>query len=84
MKWGKPKREKFSEAYTISARKNGYKAYVCFNPPNALCISDFFYFMCEKGNEAYNSLWDKKAYKTEEAAKVACEKWIDEQVGGTE
>lgn len=80
MKWGKPKRERFSEAYTISARKNGYKAYVCFNPLNAF----YFYYLCDSESRTYNSLWDNKAYKTEEAARVACEKWINEQVGGVE
>lgn len=77
MKWGKSKQERFSESYTTSARKNGYKACVYFNP-----LSDFFYFMCEKGNKVYNSLWDKKAYKTEKSAKIACEKWIDKHKDG--
>ena len=84
MKWGKPKFERFSTCYNIYARKRGYKAQVRYIEGNCFAKRPFFYFSCEKGDKTYNSMWDKKAYKTEEAAKIACEKWIDEQVGGAE
>lgn len=84
MKWGKPKREKYSSSYIISAKKSGYKANVCYSPQNSFSTREYFYFLCENNSKVYNSLWDNKAYKTEESARVACEKWIDEQVGGAE
>lgn len=74
MKWSKQKRESFSLSYHIDARKKGYKATVNYND-----YYKTFYFLTKKDNKVYNSCWDKKEYKTEEEARTACEKWIDEQ-----
>ena len=72
MKWSNPKKEKFSRDYCITARKNGYKAVVSYAE-----YGDYFYFLVDKGDGAFNSLWEKKAYRTEESCKIACENWID-------
>ena len=73
MKWSEPKKEPFTNgSYRITARKNGYKAVVSY-----VGYEDYFYFLVEKSDRAFNSLWEKKAYRTEDVCKNACEKWID-------
>lgn len=74
MKWSKPKRDAFSSSYDILGRKKGYKASVRYND-----YYNLFYFITKKNDKVYNSCYDKKEYKTEEEARIACEKWIDEQ-----
>ncbi len=73
MKWSSRKQERFHKDYYFTARKSGYKATVTYND-----YSKSFYFVVSNGEKHHNSLWDKKAYKTEEDCKTACEKWIDE------
>ena len=74
MKWSEPKKEPFTNgSYRITARKNGFKATVAY-----VGYGEYFYFLTENGDRTFNSLWEKKAYKTEETCKDACEKWIDE------
>jgi hypothetical protein len=77
MKWSKPKRDRYSQSYRINARKNGYKAEVVYND-----YYEVFYYLTEKDNVSYNSMWDRLSYKTEEECRIACEKWIDEKVKG--
>lgn len=72
MKWSNRKKELFSRDYCISARKGGYKATVVYS-----WRDNYYYYLVEKGDRVFNSLWDKKAYSTEDACKKACEEWID-------
>lgn len=73
--------EQYSTDYVRRGRKKGYKAEINYSP-NGLSMSksEPFYFLIEdtKSDYYYNSLWDKKKYKTEEDCMMACEKWIDQ------
>ena len=75
MKWSKPKMLSLSvKSYTITARRNGFKAKVTYNG-----YYDRYYFITEKEGKIYNSAWDNLNFKTEKECIDACEKWIDER-----
>lgn len=73
MKWSSKKYEPFSLCYRVTGRKRGWKAEVIFSE-----WTKTYHFLCEKGDRVFNSLWKEMKYKTEEACRIACEKWIEE------
>ena len=79
MKWSNKKTEPFSSSYSRTARKNGWKTVSYYNE-----YGNNYYFICEKGDEAFNSLWENLSYQKEEDCLKACEKWIDERKGEQE
>jgi hypothetical protein len=75
MRWTR-KRESYSLSYYLTARYKNYKLSVEYSD-----IYKYFYFMTEdKDGNVFNSLWEKKAYKTEEECKQACVKWVNNKV----
>lgn len=74
MRWTK-KTETFSLSYQLTGRKNGYKATVSYNDHHK-----HFYFLADKGDKVYNSLWDKKPYTNEEECKKACEEFCEKDM----
>lgn len=71
MKFSKEKYESFSTSYTRTARANGYKITICYNK-----YSQSFYFEIVKGDNYYNSCWDKKYYRDEQTCIAAIEQWL--------
>lgn len=74
MKWNKKKHEGFSASYSVTGRKNNYKLKVVYNDLNRM-----YYFLAEKDDTTFNSLWEHPFYNNEEECKIACEKWVDFQ-----
>jgi hypothetical protein len=75
MRWSR-KKERFTRDYYLTARYKNYKLSVEYSD-----IYKYFYFMTEdKDENTFNSLWEKKAYKTEEECKQACVKWVDNKI----
>lgn len=77
MKWSKKKLQRFSCSYSKTARKKGYKAEIIYND-----VYKHFYFMLEKEDYVFNSLWENMNYKTESECMTGCEKYIDLLVNG--
>ena len=71
MKWTK-KEQHFSLSYDLHGRRNGYKATVSYDS-----WYKHYYFQLEKGDRAYNSLWDMKSYTNEEECKRDCENFCN-------
>lgn len=70
------KSERFTSSYHLTARYKNYKLSVEYSD-----TYDIFYFLTEdKDENTFNSLWEKKAYKTEEECKQACVKWVDDKL----
>ena len=71
MRWTH-KKDSYLNSYHLSARHKSYKLNVEYSD-----TYNVFYFITEdKNNNMFNSLWEKKVYKTEEECKQACIKWV--------
>ena len=74
MKWSKPKRiTPFSQTTVRTGRKNGYIAKIYHKEDFSGKERDYFYFLTNKNDKAYNSLWDGLSYETETECMKACE-----------
>lgn len=71
MKFSKEKHESFSTSYTRTARTKGYKIMLCYDE-----YRQSFYFEIAKGDNHYNSCWDKKDYRDEQTCIAAIEQWL--------
>lgn len=71
MKWTR-KNEPYSRSYSLTGRKNGYKAIVRYDGHYKN-----YYFLTIKQGHTYNSLWDKLSYNTEEECVEACENYCE-------
>ena len=75
MKFGNKITERWSLSYKRTGRKKGYKAEVTYNS-----FYNRFYFMLEKEDYIFNSLWKNMEYVTEQECIDTCEKYIDDLV----
>jgi hypothetical protein len=66
------KKDSYLDSHHLVARHKGYKLNIEYSDTYKV-----FYFLTEdKDENTFNSLWEQKAYKTEEECKQACIKWV--------
>lgn len=72
MKLSKAKKlDTFSSSWTKTGRMKGYKCTIYFNAP-----SGRYFFVLNKGDYNYNSLWKKLGWDNEEDCLKAAEEYI--------
>ena len=72
VKWSKPTYDSWSTSYKRTAKRKNIYASVIYNDWN-----NHYYFMLNKGDNAFNSLWKYKPFQTEKACIAACESELE-------
>lgn len=71
------KTEKWQQEQVFVGKKKNYKVTITYSPSDFAGKKDYWWFMINKDDYTYNSLWDKLNYATQEECVNAAENKID-------
>lgn len=76
------KTERWQQGKRFVGRKKNYKVTIEYSPTDFIGKKDYWYFLIDKDDYGYNSLWDKLHYETQEECVNAAETKIEELIKG--